>query len=121
MTKQQITNLTGAATIVALVVAIGLLLGGVNRPTATAQSEPAPVTQPVVVDDLQAENAALQEMVTTYQAREAEYAAQIELANELLAAPAAAPAAYTDDDAYEHEHEEHEEHEHAYGEVEYDD
>ena len=37
MNKQRITNLIGAGTMVALVVAIGLLLGG-NRPNVSADS-----------------------------------------------------------------------------------
>jgi hypothetical protein len=115
MNKQRITNLIGAGTMVVIVLAIGLLLSGGNRPNVSADSS-APTTQiaePLAVNALQAENDALQQVVTTYQLREVEYAAQIELANELLAAQSASSVgepAHEDDHSANHEAREHEEH-----------
>ena len=118
---------------VALVVGIGLLLGG-NRPKISAETPSSTVQlveqqvtdqqQPPLVESdllsLEQENAQLKQAVDTLLQRESEYTTQIDLANQALAEQANATAnsgsgvAYANgDDEYEqepaHHYEEHEE------------
>ena len=117
MNKQQITNLLGAGTMTALIVGIGMLLSNGGQPTASAdQPENLVASTELVMDD----TAAMRQTIRELQAREAEYAAQIELANQLLAEQNN-NATYDDDEYEDDEYEDDEYEDDEYEDDEYED
>ena len=113
MNKNQIMNLLGAGTMTLLIVITGLLFNAGVIGSASADSISSDV-QTVMMDGeaaVQAENAQLREAIVELQNREAQYAQQIDQANQLLQEQNTA-ATY----GGEYEEEEHEEEEHEEGE-----
>ena len=122
MSKKQLMNLIGAGTMTALIVITGLLFNGGVIGSASADNLSS--NQAITLEGdaaLQAENAQLRDAVIQLQDREAQYAAQIDEANQLLQEQSTAAAAYggeyeeeeyeEEEEEEEEEYEEHEEHE----------
>lgn len=95
--RKRLTNILIAGTLTALILSVFLAFRGTNTAVAdTASVETAVVetisleaTEDVAalqaqVDALQAQNTELRELLTTMQAREAEYQVQIESANQTI-------------------------------------
>ena len=105
MNKKQKANLIGAGTVTALLLMLGLAFGNVGAKD-TAVTEPAS-NRITIQDQTNPSVEQLQQELQAMQNREAEYAAQIRQANELLAEQAK-QTTYTEHEEDEaHEHEEH--------------
>ncbi len=116
MNKKQKANLIGAGTVTGSLLMFGLIFGGVGAKD-TAVTDPINNNTTIIEEGTDPTVEELQNALQIMKNREAEYAAQIEQANQLLAEQAnqANYSDYDDDDEYEeheeHEREEHEEHE----------
>ncbi len=76
----------GTLTGLVLITILALSWGNVSGAAANAPAEPAAIVQPMATDaaTLQAQNVQLQNALQTMQAREAQYQAQIEAANQSI-------------------------------------
>ncbi len=97
MNKKQKANVIGAGTVTGLLLMLGLAFGGVGAKDNTAVTEPVS-TLTINQDGSDPTVEQLQETLQVMQNREAEYAAQIEQANQLLAEQANQQASYSEDD-----------------------
>lgn len=106
MDRNRLMNVIGTGLISGALIIVAMVFSNSNPFAATAANSDTPAMTETMTEELAAQNAELQEALTLMQAREAEYQAKLEEANNMLLNP---PEAAYGDEAYEEEYEEYEE------------